>query len=182
MRLAYCSDISSQALSEAAKKLPLLEELEISYSYLSKDCLEAVGQGCPLLKVLKFIRKCKTIRGVDYNDEAFAIAKNMTNLRHLQLLGNDLANAGLLAILDGCPHLESLDLRGCFNVNVPASLGKRCAEQIKELRVPYDYLDESSDDDYDDPYADLYCDGGLTESSEDEESFEYKVAEYYGLL
>ena len=79
----------------------------------------------------------------DDDDEALAIAKNVPELRHLLLNGNRVTNDGLQAILDGCPHLESLDLRKCFNVTLSGNLGKRCAEWIKNLRHPndstYDY-------------------------------------------
>ncbi|XVF68325.1 hypothetical protein PTKIN_Ptkin10aG0195800 [Pterospermum kingtungense] len=64
----------------------------------------------------------------------------MHGLRHLQLVGNKLSNQGLQAILDGCPYLESLDLRNCYNVNLEGDLGKRCAEQIKNLKRPEDSM------------------------------------------
>ncbi|WJX58104.1 Putative F-box/LRR-repeat protein 23 [Trifolium repens] len=60
----------------------------------------------------------------------------MPRLRHLAILKKALANDGLLAILDGCPLLESLDLRGCRHLDLEGSLEKRCNEQIKELRFP----------------------------------------------
>ena len=49
-------------------------------------------------------------------------------------------NDGLLAILDGCPQLESLDLRKCFHVTLSGYLGKY-AERIKVLRHPNDSTD-----------------------------------------
>ena len=49
-------------------------------------------------------------------------------------------NDGLLAVLDGCPQLESLDLRKCFHVTLSGNLGKY-AERIKVLR----HLDDSID-------------------------------------
>ncbi|CAB4276533.1 unnamed protein product [Prunus armeniaca] len=70
----------------------------------------------------------------------------MHGLRHLQLGQNQLTNDGLREILDSCPHLESLDLRHCFNLNLEGDLGKRCTEQIKQLRLPND-----SSDDYEFP-------------------------------
>jgi hypothetical protein len=77
----------------------------------------------------------------------------MPELRSLQLFGDKLTNDGLQAILDGCPHLESLDLRQCFNVILAGDLGKRCAGQIKHLRRPLDSTDDYEfysklDDDY----------------------------------
>ena len=64
-------------------------------------------------------------------------ATNHAELRHLRLFRNNLNNnSGLLAILDGCHCLESPDLRRCSNVNLGGSLGKRCAEQIRDLRHP----------------------------------------------
>ena len=49
-------------------------------------------------------------------------------------------NDGLLAILDGCPQLESLDLRKCFHVTLSGNLGKY-AERIKVLSHPDDSPD-----------------------------------------
>ena len=142
--LRGCGPIfSEETLIKVAKKLPLLEELDISYYYLSSRSVEAIGTWCPRLRSLKL----NNVKGVYYpkggrgnDDEAFAIAKTMPNLQHLQLIGNRLTKAGLLAILDGCPllEIESLDVRDCFNLNLQGSLGKRCVEQIKELGyIPY---------------------------------------------
>ncbi|OMO59804.1 hypothetical protein COLO4_34054 [Corchorus olitorius] len=138
LQLACCYDISDEGLSEAASKLPLLEELEIHVGNTNKDAIEAVGRCCPLLKTLKYNQQ--GIRNTYFrNDEkALAIAQNMPGLNHIQLIGNCLTNHGLQAILDGCPHLESLDLRKCFHVNLEGDLGKRCAQQIKNLRRPND--------------------------------------------
>ncbi|GLT97118.1 hypothetical protein SLE2022_147010 [Rubroshorea leprosula] len=72
------------------------------------------------------------------DEAAQAIAQTMQGLCHLQLFGNQLSNFGLVAILDSCSHLESLDLRCCFNVTLQGDLEKRCVEQIKHLRRPND--------------------------------------------
>eukprot|EP00268_Persea_americana_P047567 TRINITY_DN4969_c0_g1_i1.p1 TRINITY_DN4969_c0_g1~~TRINITY_DN4969_c0_g1_i1.p1 ORF type:complete len:114 (-),score=21.21 TRINITY_DN4969_c0_g1_i1:728-1069(-) len=66
----------------------------------------------------------------------------MPELRQLQLFGNNLSDHGLWAILDGCPHLESLDLRRCFNVNMAGKLQKRCMDQIRDLKFPNDSTDD----------------------------------------
>ncbi|XP_062163008.1 putative F-box/LRR-repeat protein 23 [Alnus glutinosa] len=158
LRLVRCHDISDEGLSEVAAKLPLLEELDISYSSsLSKEALEAVGRCCPYLKSLKFNSRRLYLES---DEEALAIAENISELRHLQLFGNKLTNDGLQAILDGCPHLESLDLRQCLNVSLAGNLGRRCAEQIIDLRRPNDSTDDYEFDacDYADDYEDYYDD------------------------
>lgn len=72
------------------------------------------------------------------NDYGVAIGKSMPNLRHLQLWAVKMTNEGLEAILNGCPFLESLDLRLCFGLDLQGDLGKRCSERIKDLRLPSD--------------------------------------------
>lgn len=169
LRLFGCYSISDEALGEAAAKLPLLEELELTHcGSLSEAVVAVVGRCCPNLKTFKL--NCRVFKHASWeiDEEAQAIAENMHELRHLQLLGNLLTNRGLLAILDGCPHLESLDLRQCFNIKLEGDLEKRCVKQIKHLQRPHDSAkdclfggsdedeDESgmSDDDYD--YHDDY--------------------------
>lgn len=75
---------------------------------------------------------------VVFNEHAIAIAKNFPGLRNLELVGNEMTDVGLQAVLDGCPHLESLDLRCCFNIRMQGNLQKRCKEQIKRLFLPHD--------------------------------------------
>lgn len=121
---------------------------------------------------------------MEYDDEALAIAETMPGLHHLQLLGNNLTDDGLKAILDGCPNLESLDLRHCFNVNLGGSLGERCSEQIKYLRQPYDSTDDCEfdmtfyngyDDDYslDDDYPSGFSEIDLMSDVDGDEYFEF---------
>lgn len=76
------------------------------------------------------------------DDDAKGIA-TMLELRSLQLFANNLTNEGLTAILDNCVHLESLDIRHCFNIVLDAALRAKCS-RIKTLRLPHD-----STDDYD---------------------------------
>lgn len=77
----------------------------------------------------------------DADADALAIAGSMHGLHHLQLFRNELTNDGLSEILDHCPHLESLDLRYCYNLNLKGDLGIKCAERIKELQLPDDSTD-----------------------------------------
>ena len=154
LRLVSVYDISDEGLSEVGAKLPLLEELDFTFcSSLSEEALKVMGRCCPHLKSFKYNEKGYRTPHVECNEMALAIAENMPELRSLQLFGDKLTNDGLQAILDGCPHLESLDLRQCFNVILAGDLGKRCAGQIKHLRRPHDSTDDYEfysklDDDY----------------------------------
>ncbi|KAK4488140.1 hypothetical protein RD792_003882 [Penstemon davidsonii] len=181
----------SQGLSEAVKKFPQLEELHLflmSSSNLSGS-IESIGRSCPMLKSFTFNERAYKYPLVEVyeakDDEyALAIAKTMPNLRHLRLFGDQMTNEGLQAILDNCPHLESLDIRKCFNIDLTGDLGKRLSRQIKNLRRPSDstadyewdaetydsgsfsdeyYLTDYSDcysigdfDDYTDPFSSEY--------------------------
>ncbi|RHN72259.1 putative F-box domain, leucine-rich repeat domain, L domain-containing protein [Medicago truncatula] len=121
----------------------LLHHITNSYN-LTHHSFEAIGRSCPRLKTFKFNIQAYKYPRVEDDDDAFAIAQTMPGLRHLQLFGNKMTNDGLLAILDGCLHLESLDIRQCFNINfnLVASVGKRFIEQVKYLRLPYDATDD----------------------------------------
>ncbi|XP_009118429.1 F-box protein SKIP19 isoform X2 [Brassica rapa] len=162
LKVAQCYEITSEGLIEAAAKLPLLEELEVSYCSLSEESLKVIGKSCPNLKTLK--KNCVGYRRPrdESDDVALAIAETMPGLRHLQLFGDRLTDVGLNAILDGCPNLEHLDLRQCFNVELVGDLEKRCLERVKVVRRPNDSVhdypfdatvnDVSSSDDGD-PYG-----------------------------
>ncbi|KEH17862.1 transmembrane protein, putative [Medicago truncatula] len=62
----------------------------------------------------------------------------MSGLHRFKLLGIFLVSVGFLAILDGCPLLEFLDLHVCASLS--QNLEQRCHEQIKDLRPPKHFL------------------------------------------
>ncbi|CAM0943706.1 unnamed protein product [Alopecurus aequalis] len=134
LRLISCSGVSFDGFVELIPRFPLLEEIELS------QCPELLNWGDLKYGVYNILR------------ETFPQLKHFRlnkTLRSLQLFANDLGNEGLEAILDNCPHLESLDIRHCFNVDVDRAdeegklLREKCA-RIKALRLPRD-----STDDYD---------------------------------
>ncbi|CAJ2647406.1 unnamed protein product [Trifolium pratense] len=151
MRLVYCRRISDEGLSLAVRNLPLLEEVDISFNMLNEDSLEALGRCCPRLKSLTFARMlCEHFGYGSENIGAFVIAETMPGLRHLNIEANKLTNDGLVAILDACPLLESLEIEACFNLNLTGRLGRRCHKQIKFLRLPIQYSEYSFNSDDDD--------------------------------
>ncbi|XP_047056952.1 putative F-box/LRR-repeat protein 23, partial [Lolium rigidum] len=152
LSLIACQDIME--FEEEIKKFPLLEELEISLftNIGGKQVFEEIGKACPELKHLKFnaYRFCNLGDDTDtedddnefrYNrdDDALGIA-SMHGLRSLQLFGQNFTNKGLTAILDNCPHLESLDIRHCFNISMDGALRRKC-RNIKTLKLPNDPMD-----------------------------------------
>jgi F-box/leucine-rich repeat protein 2/20 len=161
IRLVGCQQISDEGFIEAVKNFPQLEAIHISESRLTKVSLEAIGQSCPLLKSLKY-------ESVDFicfepcDDFAFVIAETMSGLIHLDIKGGSLSNVGLLAILDKCTLLKSLDIRLCPFLNLSESLEKRCIDQINDLKLPDSIYNDSDthsdnttlvDDDDDDDYG-----------------------------
>ncbi|XP_076897373.1 putative F-box/LRR-repeat protein 9 [Bidens hawaiensis] len=157
--------------SEPFKKLSLLEELSLVRIKLEVEYIEAAGRYCPLLKTLKVNRRALSLSTItdiydDYvsisNKIALAIGKNLPELTHLELIGSGLENIGLQAILDGCCHLESLDLRRCLGLDLNGDLGKRCSQHIKSLKLPHHFVegylstcyifDGYSGDEYDENY------------------------------
>ncbi|GJT05682.1 F-box domain containing protein [Tanacetum coccineum] len=165
--------------------------------------IETVGRHSPLLKILKVNQSTQHLDETVRNDLSIAIGKNLHELRHLELIGNSMTNIGLEAILDGCRHLELLDLRMCEYVDVNTDLGKRCSRQIQYLKLPNDSLNGCSyiyetENDYDDFGVD-YPDGPYDycpDDYEDLESFlrrtqpksksdrdnEWMIMDYYSLL
>ncbi|CAO2209848.1 unnamed protein product [Urochloa humidicola] len=55
-----------------------------------------------------------------------------------ELFGNVISSKGLETILDNCPHLEYLDIRHCFNVNMNKTLFAKCSG-IKTIKLPDEY-------------------------------------------
>ncbi|XP_047086820.1 putative F-box/LRR-repeat protein 23 [Lolium rigidum] len=143
LRLIYCDWIYDTPLALTMTKFTLLEELELSNyrADFPKTCT-AAGKACPLLKRLRlsserFVKHSQ----VPADGEAAAIATTMPGLRSLQLFAKRLTNGGLAAILDGCPLLESLDIRHCFNIVMNDELCARCS-LVEMLRHPHDPTDD----------------------------------------
>lgn len=111
---------------EALKKFPALEELSLQITGITKEAIETIGCHCLLLKILKLNQDPpRYLDEASQNDLSIAIRTNLRELSHLELIGNSMMNVGLEVILDGCRHLDSLDLRKCCYVNLKSDLGKK---------------------------------------------------------
>ncbi|GJN39467.1 hypothetical protein PR202_gb28588 [Eleusine coracana subsp. coracana] len=173
LRFIACQDILE--FEDEIKKFPLLEELEISLftNIVDRHVFEKIGKACPKLKHFGLnryrfynLRDTEESEDVDSefkfskDDEPLGIA-SMQGLRSLQLFGNNFTNKGLTAILENCTHLESLDIRHCFNIVVDDALRANCAK-IKTLRFPND-----STDDYQFPVVSPIWSHGIQSDSDD---------------
>lgn len=135
--------VSNEGFSEAIKGFPKLEELDITFCSLCGSVCEAIGKACPQLKCFR-LNKRGTYAAYDSMDddaEALGIASTMPGLQDLQLIGNNLTNDGLMAILDRCPHLESLDIRMCYSIQIDDALKSKCA-RMRNLKLPYDPISD----------------------------------------
>ncbi|XP_015158497.1 F-box protein SKIP19-like isoform X2 [Solanum tuberosum] len=176
LRLVCSYNVSAEGLSAAVKKFPLLEELHLFYIAITKEAIETIGSSCRGLKSFKLNNQICRHPYSERDEEAKAIAQNMPELHHLQLLGNKMTNGGLEAILNGCPQLESLDLRRCLTVNLLGEVGKRYFRQFKSLRPPQDPAEDYGPDtemhDYGSFDEDYELSDGSNYSDDDEMLFE----------
>ncbi|XP_022008382.1 putative F-box/LRR-repeat protein 23 [Helianthus annuus] len=162
--IVFLYDAEFMSYKFALMKFPLLEELNLYEITISKEEIETVGRYCPMLKTLKVNKRGYEGSLTRYNEIAIAIGQNLPGIRHLELIGNRMTDVGLRVILGNCHHLETLDLRECFCIDLKGDLGKQCSKQIKYLKLPNDSLEdypyiyaiESEYDEDDYYYADPY--------------------------
>ncbi|KAL5582596.1 hypothetical protein UlMin_015038 [Ulmus minor] len=104
------SFLSDSIVIENASKLSNLRFLDVSYcSSIGAPALEAIGKHCKHLTGLR--RTCEKIRGKYFDEEAFAIAATMPNLKRLEIPKLVYLTATpVLTILSCCTHLEFLDV------------------------------------------------------------------------
>ncbi|KAF8775002.1 hypothetical protein HU200_005051 [Digitaria exilis] len=152
LRLICCNNVTDQGFTEAVQGLPLLEELELSLYDNELELslcdnvaggfqvFEFVGEVCPQMKYFRLNRSRFDYTEWNKNKDVRGIA-TMHGLHSLQLFSNHLTDEGLETILNNCPHLESLDMRHCFNINMDETLLLKCA-RIKTLRLPNDPTDD----------------------------------------
>ncbi|AQL04432.1 F-box protein SKIP19 [Zea mays] len=150
------------------KKLPLLEDLEVSpslYFCSTETFLEYVFQACPLLRKLRIrFRTGGYYCGDDWMmNEIIGTFTRMSELRSLALLDCDLTAEGLTAILDHSPVLEDLYITGYFDGIMDAELCAKCAK-VKKLTLP-----DISDSDEEESDEEEYYWGVYYENSSDYE-------------
>ncbi|KAJ9566013.1 hypothetical protein OSB04_001979 [Centaurea solstitialis] len=137
--LTGCSNIMDCGLINALERLPHLETLKLSYMSIRAEDINVIGQNCPQLKSFTLKKEF-----MDADGDVYAIADSMPTLCHLKLVDSTMENDdGIQAILNECPRLESLDLRGCPYLHLDGNLEKLCRERIKDFKytIPEGYDD-----------------------------------------
>ncbi|CAO2200841.1 unnamed protein product [Urochloa humidicola] len=141
LRFISCYDVCQEAFMEAMRKFPRLEELELSICpNVYGEAFAVVGESCSNLKRFRLSKnQLVSIEGggIDKDEDAMGIAK-MRGLHSLQLFNCELTDAGMTAILNGCPKLESLDIRQCFNVKMDRATIRAKCPRIRTLKLPHD--------------------------------------------
>lgn len=137
---------------------PMLEELKVQSTPLSLAAVEAIGNFCPQLKIFK----CNSLGYAPYqaqDDElANIIARGMPHLCHLQLLRTKITNVGLKTILNGCLRLQTLDMRGCNNIEPKVeNLAAVCSARLNKVRFPPEPIEPDEFEDVEEPpwYSDI---------------------------
>ncbi|KAJ3674391.1 hypothetical protein LUZ60_005007 [Juncus effusus] len=149
LRLISCKKISDESVVQTVISQPLLEELEITLGLCTAKLRKLIGEELPNLKRFVFNGFYNHPPFSEEEDLAncelaFGIGKTMHELRHLQIVGNRLSNKGLKPILEGCPHLEILDIRKCNNLNMDESDLQAQCTRLRFIRLPDDSLADLS--------------------------------------
>ncbi|CAL5003017.1 unnamed protein product [Urochloa decumbens] len=142
----------------ALKKLPLLEDLEISTDYYNtqaENLFASVCKACPHLKKLRLTfpePECDIDGDREIQDGGVCEIPIMCELRSIELFEFDLTADGLAVILENCPLLETLHIDGYFlgnNDGTYEELREKCAARVKNLTLPEPDIFEDYDSDLD---------------------------------
>ncbi|MED6132816.1 hypothetical protein PIB30_022459 [Stylosanthes scabra] len=161
LRLVRCHHkISVKGLCDMLKKLPLLEELEITHCKgLSFLALQDITRHTPLLKSLKFNQQ-DCIYSINVGHLS-AIAESLPKLSYLQLTKSPLDKLSFRAILDRCPHLETLDLRQCYGLDIEEMIQETRTKRVNVYLIyPFELIDYYYDDQFRSytSHEDIICD------------------------
>ncbi|XP_022774987.1 F-box protein FBW2-like [Durio zibethinus] len=121
------SEISDSVVEQVAGRLSSVTFLDVSYCRnIRASALEAIGKHCKLLMGLRrTMHPLEVIDKLSQDDEALAIATTMPKLKQLEVAYLLVSTEGVLKILENCPELELLDVRGCWNVKLDENFVKK---------------------------------------------------------
>lgn len=125
--LVKCYRITKEGLAEVIPRFPLLEKI-VLWGYrrsVTGDLYQLIGKTCNQLECLEL---CHGSR-----EQTLGIAA-LHGLRDLALIRCDVNDEELAFVIDSCPLLERLNVRGCFEIaGEPVLMAKRA--RIKAMSV-----------------------------------------------
>ncbi|KAE9598579.1 hypothetical protein Lal_00021013 [Lupinus albus] len=134
LRLIRCN-VTDHIVEQISPMLRMISFLDVSYcTKIGAYALEIIGKNCKMLEGLR--RSMHPIDNVGkplQDDEAYAIASTMPNLKHLGMTYNLMDTNGILQILSNCLKLEVLDVRGCWGVKLDKVMVKQNFPKLKIL-------------------------------------------------
>ncbi|KAJ1691501.1 hypothetical protein LUZ63_015656 [Rhynchospora breviuscula] len=146
-----------ESVANALGRLKQLEELRIvRCTAPSGMMMKVIGTACPQLKRLKLIFPCFDDDFLTLEEGIWTqlgIPKPMLQLEFLQLVFTFITTKELMKILESCPNLERLDLRGS-TVEVKDTDIKILCPRLHTLILPDDMLSQARNQ-YDDRYGDI---------------------------
>ncbi|CAO2187656.1 unnamed protein product [Urochloa humidicola] len=155
------TELADGVLNGALKKLPLLEDLEISIEYYNTEAENLFASACKACPHLKKLRLTFPEPKFDFDgdreiqDGGVCAIPIMCELRSMELFDwFDLTTDGLAVILENCPLLETQHITGYFlgdDGETYEELRERCAARVKNLILPeldMFYYYHSSDSDW----------------------------------
>lgn len=180
------SEISDSIVEQLAGKFSRITSLDLSYCCrISTHALEAIGKNCKLLSSLSWnMHPLGSAYKPSHAEEAHAIAQTMPKLKQLELAYLRINVDSVFDILSGCPDLQFLDLRGCWDVHLDKKslekrhpkleiLGPQVVMGAFERRAYFDdYYSDSDFSDYD--YMD-YSDDESFDGMWDDEDLELRI-------
>ncbi|GMI98054.1 SKP1/ASK-Interacting protein 18, F-BOX WITH WD-40 2 [Hibiscus trionum] len=143
------SEISDSVVEQVAGRLSTVTFLDVSYCRnIGAPALEAIGKHCKLLMGLRrTMHPLEVIDKLSQDDEAFAIATTMPKLKQLEVAYLLISTEGVLKVLENCPELELLDVRGCWNVKLDENFIKKFSQLKVVGPLVVDYLGMKGCDD-----------------------------------
>ncbi|XAR48548.1 hypothetical protein NMG60_11031400 [Bertholletia excelsa] len=129
------SNMTDTMVEQKAASLSAITFIDLSYcEKIGARSLEAIGKHCKSLTGLR--RNMHPINRdsgkLSQEDEARAIAVTMPKLKWLEIAYLLVDTGSVLEIICGCPELELLDLRGCWDVRLDE---KYLHEKVPKLKV-----------------------------------------------
>lgn len=129
--------IKDEALQIIVESCPHLEHIEFAgFEQVTTAGVILFAQHVPHLKKL-------ALRG-NWVREDLLIPLNCPKLTHLSLWGSSMTDAGLSALVRGCPKLQSLELQGCYGMT-SAGLQQVAARLNQLTMINFQVCEELTD-------------------------------------